>query len=91
MAAAVEQTGPPSAGKLEVEGVPQSTFTAQRMSWAGRDVGCGRLTDADVGRSVTLAGWVHRYRNLGGVCFVDLRDGTGILQVRPLSKLSETF
>ena len=36
------------------------------MSWKGRDRGCGTLTEADIGSSFTLCGWVHRQRNLGG-------------------------
>jgi aspartyl-tRNA synthetase len=41
---------------------------------------CGTLTKADVGRTVTLNGWVQRRRDLGGVLFIDLRDRTGIVQ-----------
>ena len=36
--------------------------------------------DADAAR-VVLCGWVDRRRDLGGVCFVDLRDHTGLVQV----------
>ncbi len=42
---------------------------------------CGELTARDVGRHVRLAGWVHRLRDLGGITFLDLRDGSGIVQV----------
>ena len=35
----------------------------------------------DVGTEVTLLGWVHRVRDLGGVLFIDVRDRGGITQV----------
>ncbi len=41
----------------------------------------GGLTAANVGEELTLAGWVHRRRDLGGLLFVDLRDRSGLLQV----------
>ena len=42
---------------------------------------CGDLRSAHVGTRVTLAGWIHRRRDHGGVVFIDLRDSTGIVQV----------
>jgi aspartyl-tRNA synthetase len=42
---------------------------------------CGALRDGDVGADVTLLGWVHRLRDLGGVLFIDVRDRGGITQV----------
>ena len=39
------------------------------------------VTEALVGQKVTLAGWVDRRRDHGGVAFIDLRDSTGLVQV----------
>ena len=41
---------------------------------------CGELRSSDVGKKVKLAGWIHRKRNLGNLCFVDLRDHYGLTQ-----------
>ena len=45
-----------------------------------RNFTCGQLRASDAGKRVKLAGWIHRKRNLGNLCFVDLRDHYGITQ-----------
>lgn len=42
---------------------------------------CTDVNVSNVGQTVTIMGWAHKRRDLGGVIFVDLRDRTGILQV----------
>ena len=42
---------------------------------------CGHVDEKLTGQEVTVAGWVHRRRDHGGVIFVDLRDREGLLQV----------
>lgn len=42
---------------------------------------CGLVTEAQMGETVTLCGWVNRRRDHGGVIFIDLRDREGYVQV----------
>ena len=42
---------------------------------------CGLVDEALIGQTVTVCGWADVARNLGGVCFIDLRDHEGIVQI----------
>ncbi len=54
---------------------------AESMSGLHRSCRCAELSKADVGREVTVMGWVQKQRNKGGIIFVDLRDRSGLLQI----------
>src|SRR6186713_2737216 len=42
---------------------------------------CGQVDDKLIGQEVTVAGWVNRRRDHGGVIFIDLRDREGLAQI----------
>ena len=46
-----------------------------------RSLRCGAITEAHVGGSVRLAGWIGAKRDHGGLLFVDLRDAAGVVQL----------
>jgi aspartyl-tRNA synthetase len=59
-----------------------NTHTEQKpKSRTTRTHHCGELNKADLGKEITLCGWVGKRRDHGGVIFIDLRDRYGITQV----------
>jgi len=52
---------------------------------------CGQVDEKLLGQEVTVAGWVHRRRDHGGVIFVDVRDREGLLQVVFDPDLAQVF
>ena len=52
---------------------------------------CGLVDETLIGQTVTLAGWTDVARNQGGVCFIDLRDHEGIVQVTVEADNAEVF
>ena len=53
----------------------------ESMKGLKRTCRCAEVTTADIGKTVTLMGWVQKARNKGGIIFVDLRDRSGIMQL----------
>lgn len=51
------------------------------MSFPQRTVDCGALRAEHAGQTVTINGWAHRVRDLGGLLFVDVRDRSGLVQI----------
>ncbi|MDD3796630.1 MAG: aspartate--tRNA ligase [Lachnospiraceae bacterium] len=54
---------------------------AESMKGLKRTHRCTEVTKADIGKTVTLMGWVQKRRNLGSLIFVDLRDRSGLMQI----------
>ena len=54
---------------------------AESMQGLKRTHRCGELSAADIGKKVTIMGWVQKNRNKGGLVFTDVRDRSGIIQV----------
>ena len=52
-----------------------------KMGALRKNIACGELRKADVGREVTAGGFVAKCRDLGGLIFADLRDNSGIVQL----------
>ena len=54
---------------------------AESMRGLHRTHRCTEVSNANVGETVTVMGWVQKRRNLGSLIFIDLRDRSGILQI----------
>ena len=53
-----------------------------------KDIACGLLRSSDIGKNITIAGWVDAIRDHKNTFFIDLRDTEGKVQV--VTKRSET-
>ena len=83
----IDRHGSPNSGRQQA--MPRPARPARPSSHAPhpedssvlRDRTAGSLRSTDDGATVTLAGWVARRRDHGGVIFIDLRDASGVVQV----------
>ncbi|MGB5303515.1 MAG: OB-fold nucleic acid binding domain-containing protein, partial [Gemmatimonadota bacterium] len=61
--------------------IDRDTFRGEPGPTHYRDVACGLIDASWSGKTLRVAGWVHRRRDQGGVKFVLLRDRTGLVQL----------
>lgn len=54
---------------------------AESMKGLHRSHRCTEVSNTDIGKTVTVMGWVQKRRNLGSLIFIDLRDRSGLLQI----------
>ena len=74
-------TAPPTPSSTSTSTSPTTTSLSGPLTWPARTALAGSLRAADIGRQVTICGWVHRSRALGAKAFVDVRDSAGVVQV----------
>ena len=58
-----------------------TSSTRKELSGSLRTHHCGELRESDIGKTVTICGWLNKYRNLGALHFIDLRDKYGVTQL----------
>ena len=58
-----------------------SKHVSSFLSWPTRTTSCGALNASFVGEKVSLCGWVDKQRDMGGICFADVRDHSGLVQI----------
>lgn len=60
----------------------QEIMNTSKLEFAKRTCYAGEVRASHLGQEIILKGWVHRRRDHGGLIFIDLRDRTGLMQVR---------
>ena len=75
------RTGAVADESMDMASTGLDFMTHSFLHWTPRTTHCGEITAEDASKTHTINGWVDRYRNMGGLLFLDVRDHTGIVQV----------